>query len=105
MLASPSVAALESRVVAAYSATPSASRSTVSNPTYQAVRRVVRLKRRQPRLVIAQCVTGAAHVTDQALGATVTQLVAQVPDVDLDDVVVAAEVVAPDAFDDLLLGE
>src|ERR1700757_77573 len=98
MLASPRAAVLESREVAAYSATASASSRTVSTPTYQAVRRVVRLRRKR-WLVIAQGVAGAAYISNQPLGASVTQLVTQVTDVDLDDVVVATEVVAPDAFD------
>src|SRR5256885_5008959 len=78
---------------------------TARMPTYQEVRRVARVARRQSRSIITQTVADAADRAYQARWRSVVELVAQVADVDLDDVVVARVVVSPDAVEDGALGE
>src|SRR5690349_1932610 len=78
---------------------------TARMPTYQAVSRVASVARRQSRSIIAQTVADAADRADQPGRRPIVELVAQVADVDLDDVVVARVVVAPDPVEDRALRE
>src|SRR3970040_294187 len=70
------------------------------SPAYQRARR-----RRMDTLLLSQGVARAADRLDETRLSLLLQLSAQRPDVHLDDVRVAAEVVDPDALHDLVLGE